>query len=211
MGVVSGARLHRFMSEPRWSAAQAEVADLLCEAVETTLEDALCATFISPRPWVETARILTDGGLVDTGYPVHRVTRIDDGPTIAEGDPLPDGWRFAAHHLYRTSTGLGGATTTVTPESGLLYPFAGVTALGSVTPRYDGAVHLAYDAGWGAQPTLVLAILRKAQVLMANRHDDTMTARGLDATKPPKLGEETWTKDELAQLGRYRRLGIGGR
>lgn len=207
--MVNGERLRRFMSEPSWTAAQKEVADLTCAAVETSLEGALFGTYITPRPYAETARIIADGGIVDTAYPVYRVTALDGAavPQPAEGEPavLPADYELRGHRLHHLPA---------TDAAGLAlasgWPFI-APAPRPAGQLYAGAVRISYLAGWGPEDGLVLAILRKAQTLMGNRHSDTVTVRGLSASAPPKLSPETWTDAELKPLGRYRRLGVGSR
>jgi len=204
MGVVSRERLKSFMSSPSWSAQQDETAELICAAVEESLEGALFGTLITARPWTETVPVLADTGMVDTTYPVSTVTRLDDGPLLEPTGPLPEGYRLQRHRLYRTQVGVEPQTLAAR------WPFVP----GGERPArqtYVGTVRIEYEAGWGPDSALVLAILRKAQALMGNRHDDTMTVRGLTASSPTKLAPENWTDAELKPLGRYRRLGIGGR
>jgi len=200
MGVITAERLRGFMSSPRWSAPQVEAVELICAGVESSLEDALYGTFITPRPWAETAPVLTDGGLVDTTYPVHRVSNID-GQMIGPNDPLPTRWRLQGHRLHLLPQ------TSLSATAVSRWPF--LPEHQPTRPRYSGHVDIAYEAGWGPTPALVLALLRKAQKLVDNRHSDTVTVRGLTAAAPPKLVPEDWTDAELKALGRYRRLGIG--
>ena len=204
MGVITAEQLRGFMSSPRWTAPQVEAVELICAGVESSLEDALYSTFITPRPWVETAPVLTDGGLVDTTHPVHRVSSID-GQTIGPDDPLPTGWRLQGHQLYRSPQDSPQTSLSVTAVS--RWPF--LPEHQPTRLRYSGHVDIAYEAGWGPTPALVLALLRKAQKLVDNRHSDTVTVRGLTAAAPPNLVPEDWTDAELKALGRYRRLGIG--
>jgi len=204
MSVVSRERLKAFMSSPGWSAQQDETAELVCAAVEESLEAALFGTFITPRPWVETAPVLAGTGLVDTTYPVFTVTRLDGGPLLTPADPPPGEYRLLRHRLYRTPVGADPQT----PAAG--WPFV-PSGEHSARQMYTGTVRVEYEAGWGPDNALILAILRKAQTLMGNRHDDTVTVRGLTASSPTKLAPEDWTEAELKPLGRYRRLGVGGR
>jgi len=202
MGVITAERLRGFMSSPRWTAPQVEAAELICEAVESSLEDALFGAFISPRPWAETAPVLTDGGLVDTTHPVYRVTCIA-GRVVAQDALLPAGWRLQDQRLYRLPQSTPDATATMT--SGWPYTLG----YRPTQPMYSSHVDIGYEAGWGPRGALVLALLRKAQKLVDNRHSDTVTVRGLTTAAPPKLVPEDWTDAELKALGRYRRLGIG--
>lgn len=207
VGVVDAKRLKRFMSEPQWSAAQTEVAELLCVAVEQSLEAALYDTFITPRPWTETARILAGSSIVDTTYPVFRVVRLDGGPELGADDPLPEDYLLQGHRLYHQPVS---ATADTALAAG--WPFIAPLSMSRPAGQpYAGAVRIEYMAGWGDAGPLVLAILRKAQTLMGNRHDDTMTVRALDAQAPPKLSPEDWSDAELKALGKFRRLGVGGR
>jgi hypothetical protein len=205
MPVVDGSRLNRFMSNPKWSPSQAETAEQVCAQVTASLEAALYRTHIEPVEVTESAPISARSGLVDLSYPVLRVLALGDA-TLAEDDPIPDGWTLRDHRLYRIETHLGSTVfaTVVAASSGL--PFFRRDH-GPAAPRYNGAALVRYLAGWGDEPALTLAILRKAQTLMGNRHDDTVTVRALDAQAPPKLGPEIWTEEELAPLGVYRRLG----
>jgi hypothetical protein len=41
---------------------------------------------------------------------------------------------------------------------------------------------------------------------MQNYHDDTVSVRGTDASRPAPLPDMHWTEDELAELGIYRNL-----
>lgn len=67
-----------------------------------------------------------------------------------------------------------------------------------------------YDGGWGAHPTLVAAILRKAEILMEGQHSDAIQKVGLDARQAPSAPPRYFTPDELAALGTFRRLGWAG-
>lgn len=197
------------MSSPSWNAAQKDAAEIICRAVEASLESALFGTWITPRPYRETARIVADTGIVDTAYPVYRVTSLDGAavPAPAEGElpELPADYELRGYRLYHVPAD---DTAGLALASG--WPFI-APARRPAGQVYAGAVRIEYLAGWGPEDGLVLALLRKAQTLMGNRHSDTVTVRGLNASAPPKLSPEVWTTDELAPLGRYRRLGVGGR
>lgn len=207
MPVVTDASLRRFMSNPRWSPEQTQVAADLCAQVESSLEAALGGTRITPVPRTETANILARTGLVDTDYPVHAVQDLD-GVTVADGDPLPDGWTLDNHRLSR------GLTSGTNYPSLLTLPSVTLSGLNSWGTGisgnpYSSIVTLTYLAGWGPEPALVNAILRKAAAFMQNRHSDVVVAVGLDAAAAPSPAPETWTVDELSALGRFRRLAMG--
>jgi hypothetical protein len=225
MAVVTAAQLRRFMSNPQWSAEQTEVAEELCVDLEVGLADALGGTFITPVAIAETAPVLIGSGQVDTRYPVSMVLAIG-GVAVDEGDPPPDGFVVRDYRLYRLAELTGLTATTGSPFVAVSeLPSWGAAWMGQsagwisgagpsehgVGAVYSGAVAVEYMAGWGAHPSLVNAILRKAAAFMENRHSDVAVAVGLDAQAPPKPTPEEWTDIELARLGRFRRLGIGGR
>lgn len=68
-----------------------------------------------------------------------------------------------------------------------------------------------YDGGWGEHPTLVAAILRKAELLMEGQHSDSVMKVGLDTRKGPSAPPRYFTPDEINALGIFRRLGWAGR
>jgi hypothetical protein len=170
---------------------------MLCEEVESTLADRLM-TKITTIPYVERVAILQTG-LVATRYPVYSVTSINGAPVTGN---LPAPWVIQEGYLRWTDTGA------FPPVADPLFSLAtGWSALG-VAPRVNGVgeVGLAYQAGWGDNDSLRLAILRKAGVIWLNRHDDSIIVRNLDSQSPPPLPTEEWTDAELAPLGIYRNL-----
>lgn len=193
--IVDEYRLNRFMSRPRWTDEQyAEAAEVL-EGLEAQLAGKL-NTPITPIPYLETVAILRSGQ-VDSTYPVAVVTGIN-GTAVTNG-VLPGGWRMQDGRLYATEA-----------PSFLGQPFS-LSAWGGgfgLPGRVDGlgSVRLEYMAGWGNVPALRLAILKKARTMMTNQHDDTVTARDLDASQPPSLPPEEWTPAELADLEIFRNL-----
>lgn len=205
MGVVSSTQLKHFMSDPQWSPAQTETAAIVLESLESTLADALGATLISPEPRTEQAPIIARSGQIATRYPVNRATLIE-GTEVVEGGPLPAGWRLEGHRLWAPIARFAQPTVTLSNWAWSRPAPAGPTG------PYAGTAEISYLAGWGTHPTLVLAILRKAQGMMSNRHSDAVTVRGLTASAPPKtVPDQPWTDDELKPLGRFRRFGrIGG-
>lgn len=195
MAIVDAERLNRFMSEPQWSAAQYEEAEDLLVMLEGELEDRL-NTKITPVPFSESCMIL-DSGLVDTRYHVYAVTSIN-GTAIVEGDPLPTGWVIRDHWL-RWDTAAIPSLTTSTLLSGWGY---GPHTVGRV--QGAGSVTLSYRAGLGDVPALRRALLSKGADIMNYRHDDTVTARGLDASEPaPPPPTEQWTRGEIDKLSKY--------
>lgn len=214
VGVVSADRLFRFMSEPKWSASQRDTAELTMESLERGLEGALFGTYITPRPFTETARIIAATGMVDTSYPVDQVTALD-GSALGEGDPLPAGYELREHRLFRPAAAMVGGSDFLTTGFAGLYAPTPARPAGAV---WAGSVSLSYMAGWGAEPALVLALLKKGATIMANRHSDTVTVRGLNAqagasrsVAATRSHPEDWSEEELKPLGVYRRLGAGGR
>jgi hypothetical protein len=208
MAIVDASRLRRFMSNPSWTPEQTQVAEDLCIELETGLEDALGGTRITPVPCAETARIVAVNGQVHTRFPVFSVTSLD-GVAVAEDDPLPTGYVLDQHALYYRSAV---STANLLDAAGWV-AISGLASWGdawggqNATNAYSGSVAIEYMAGWGAHPSLVNAILRKAAAFMDNRHSDVVVATGLDNQAPPKPTPEDWTDVELARLGRFRRLG----
>lgn len=202
MGVVDRTMLHRHMSEPRWTHAQEQEADRVCQAVEDDLAAALFGAVITPVERIESAPIDRDG-LVDTQLPVHSVLELDGAP-VAEGGPLPEGYDLRKGRLYMTS-GLSGSA------GALAVGWPWIAPVDLVPPYTGGVLRIRYMGGWGPDPALVEAILRKAAARMGNRHADTMVISGLNATPPPTSTPTVWTEDELKPLGRFRNLGWGSR
>lgn len=196
MGIVTAERVNRHLSSPAWTSAQFAEAEDLCEEIEATLADQL-NTPITPKPYSETAAIL-DSGLVATAYPVASVSVLN-GQTIAEGDPLPAGWVLVDHRIRQQPPN----PLTLTVSTLALFP-SGVAA----RAQGFGAVGVSYQAGYGNEPTLRITILEKVAAIMLNRHDDTVIARGLDASAPAAVpgSAGNWTEQELAPLGRFRNI-----
>jgi hypothetical protein len=167
------------------------------DGLESQLESSLYGTYITPRTLIEVAPILSTGQ-VATRQVVHSVSSI--AGTVLEGDdPLPTGWilNTGEHRLYWTAT----APLFLPPVSILLPAPSAV-----VHVRAIGSVPLIYQGGYGADPGLVLAIMKKASKIMINYHDDSIVMRGTDSSKPLPLAGEDWTDDELKPLGTYRNL-----
>lgn len=210
--IVDVTRLNRYMSSPQWTADQEAAAGDVLAGLESTLESALYGTFITPRPYVEEAAVLTSG-LVVTRHPVAWVNEIDGtAPAVpdmpadqspGEGQVLPSPWVLVEHRVRRIGRPGFGATGYST-----LFP-AEPTAWGIPAGRVGGAVasvNLSYQAGWGDVPALRKAILDKARAIMWNTHDDTVIMRNTDGAKPPPVPSEDWTEAELAKLGVFRNL-----
>lgn len=194
MAIVDAERLNRFMSEPHWTPAQYEEAEDLVVMLESELEGMLNAR-ISPVSFTETCTVL-DSGLVDTRYHVYSVSTLN-GTTIPEGDPLPSGWAIRDHWLRWEGTGF------VSP-----YPLSayGLSAPVHTSGRVQGAaaITLTYRAGLGDEPSIRRAILSKGADIMNYRHDDTVIARGLDASEPPPVPSQEWTDAEVGKLSRFK-------
>lgn len=199
MGIVTAKRLNRFLSGPNWTDDLYDEAAQLCQEIESTLADNLM-TMISTVPWTEQVSILQTG-LVATRYPVNSVDSINGTPVTGD---LPAPWVIQNGRLRWTAT--SDFPPSPDPAFSLL---TGWSALG-VAPRVQGIgmVNLAYQAGWGDNDTLRLAILRKVGVIWLNRHDDSIIARNLDSQSPPPLPSEEWTDAELKPLGIYRNLAV---
>lgn len=200
MGIVTTNRLNTFLSGPTWQDSQWEEAGRLCEEVESTLAAQLM-TYITPRPYIERVAILASG-LVATTHPVVSVTAIDGAPAP---DPLVAPWRIQDGRLRWVQDSAPPFGVPSGSPFTLLDPYS--TLYGQV-PRVDGvgAVTVDYQAGWGDDPTLRLAILRKLGAIWVNRHDDTVVVRDMDASNPPPLPSEEWSEEELKPLGTYRNL-----
>lgn len=191
--IVTPQALNDHLSNPQWSDGQWRDAEETLAEVESGLEAALFATYITPRTYREVVPILRSG-MLDTAYPVFEVSSVGDLP---EGT-LPDGWVVQDHRIYAALSAWGSC--------------AGVAFVSQVPANRVGMTDaigqsvVTYQAGWGAVPALVGAIKRKAGRIMANRHDDSVVMRNLDATRPVPLTPEDWTPEELAPLGAFRRL-----
>jgi hypothetical protein len=216
VAIVEVTRLHRFMSSPQWSPEQREEAAELLGDLENTLEDALGGTHITPVPFAETARIVVATGALDTAYPVFAVTRVD-GVAVADGDSLPPGYLLhdgTLRVLAATST----STASTWPAGTSWVAVSELSRWASAWPSsyasgslYGGEVALEYLAGWGPRPTLAKAILTKAAAIMKNRHEDAIVTTGIGGqpVQSSPLSED-WSPEELANLGRFRRLRAGG-
>lgn len=191
MPIVSRAELHKFMSEPEWSPGQQDAADMTLAGVESSLEDHLYGAPISPRePMFEVAPV-SPRGIVMTSYPVFSVGMIGD-VVVDEDHPL------AAPYTIR------GGYVRVVPTASTSYPL--YPTYPSYSPGASSAVSLTYRPGWGSIDGLRIAILRKAKNIMQDAHDDTMVARGTDATRLPALPPVEWTESEIKSVGTYRNL-----
>lgn len=196
MAIVTADRFNRFLGSPHWRDDQQDEAAALLEEIEDSLADRL-DTRISPTEYAERAPVLRSG-LVATRYPVTQVTELD-GTDVSTG--LPDGWEIRDHYLRQLTPGYGYTAPLSTLGWGWESDPAGRT-------ESIGSVELRYQAGLGDMPALRKAILRKASAYWANRQDETVTVRDLDATQPPNPVPEEWTADEIENLSRYRNLHI---
>lgn len=204
MSVVKAERLNDFMSNPAWSAEQELEAQRVLDEVEDSLAAALWHTKITPEPFVETCPVLRSG-MVATRYPISAVLAIG-GVAVAEGAPLPAGYRLFEHRLY---TRIPNRSMPIVSGPIGLRAVDAFWATGELGGSGGGSIELSYMAGWGPRPALVEAILRKAKGLFLDNHDDSMMARGTDATPPPATGAAGWTDEELAPLGIFRNLSGG--
>lgn len=201
MAIITVPQLNRFMSSPQWTEEQQLAALDVIEGVEGKLEGALFQAYITPRAMAEVAPILRSG-LVATAQPVFSVSKVD-GVVVDSGHPLLSPWVHTEHRLRHLSPPLPA-------PSGYGYGF-GVTPTawgGANVPYVDavGQVEVFYQGGWGDLPALRLAILTKSQALMLNRHDDSITARNMNAERAPYVVPEEWTEVELKPLGIFRNL-----
>lgn len=206
MGVVTAKRLNDFMSSPEWTVPQQNAVQDVLDGLEGTLESLLFGAWITPRPTAEVAPILRSG-LVAARQPVHAVTRID-GVAVDEDHPLAAPWTLVRHRLHNATAGVSAPA---------LSPFTLSDPLpwGSARSRDSspiGRVTLEYLGGWGDEPAIALAILRKARNWARNWLEDTVRIRDADSEQAPPLAEE-WTETELDALSVYRNLTIvrGGR
>jgi len=200
--------LNRYMSEPRWTTAQEIEADRHCAAVERELEGHLFGAKITPVPMTEVAAVGREG-MVTTSLPVASVISLNGAPitTGDDGPVLPEGYSLRSHRLWLASTTTDAWTFGVPWFESRPSPYSGA-------PYYTGySVTVQYLGGWGAEPALVEAILRKAARRMSGRHADTVVLTGLNAqpANAPANGESpNFTEDDLKALGPYRNLGWGG-
>ena len=205
MGVVTGKMLHRYMSEPRWTSAQEQESDRHVAAVERELEGALYGATISPVEMVESVTV-SPKGRVDTSLPVLAVRSLD-GVELPDGT-LPAGWVLRNHRLSVPTTPGFVAATVTTPWLGSIGYGSGYGAVPAAS--YEVPYVLRYQGGWGAEPALVEAILRKAARRMSGQHADTIVVTGLTAQpsgSPAASESPNFTEDDLRPLGRYRALG----
>lgn len=198
--------LHRHMSEPRWTAAQEAEAERLVDAVERELSAALYGAQITPVPRNEVVGV-TREGMVATSLPVATIISLD-GVAIAtteDGPVLPAEWLLRDHRLWSLAVAGGPVQLYGLPWSRDVGYTGG--------PFYTGAtVALQYMGGWGSEPTLVEAILRKAHIRMSGAHSDTVAVTGLNAQPANQQTRESpyFTDDDMKSLGRFRALGWGG-
>jgi hypothetical protein len=199
MAIVDAQRVNRYLSEPFWTESQWAEAETLCVEKEDELAARL-VTPITPVPYEETATVL-DSGLVATTYPVVTVTSFLGEP-VDDTHPLPQGWGLINGRVRLRPA------DAVIPVLGTL----GMTSFWQVSlgaaSRIQGnsAVNIGYQAGWGAVPALVNAILRKVAAIMKNRHDDTLLtddAGSATGKQTPTVVEE-WTDAELMTLSIFR-------
>lgn len=210
--VVTREMLHRHMSEPRWTPAQEAEADRVVQAVERDLSAALYGAPITPVPRNEVVSV-TREGMVSTSLPVAQLVSLNGStivtdPTTGAPTNLPAGYSLRDHWLWQSfaaGESWGGAFGVPWWNAP-----AGPTYTGA--PYYTGySVAVTYLGGWGAEPALVEAILRKAAVRMSGRHADTMVITGLNAQPANQASRETpdFTDQDMKSLGRFRNLGWG--
>lgn len=190
MGVVTARRLNDFMSSPEWSPAQQNAVQDVLDGLEASLESSLFGAWITPRRAAEVAPILRSG-LVATRQPVHALATVD-GVAVDADHPLAAPWTLSNNRLRNMMAGVS------TPP--LIFD---LTSPRPTSGSVIGQVAVEYDGGWGAEPALVLAILRKARNWARNWLEDTVRIRDADSEQAPPLLEE-WTEAELKALGRYR-------
>lgn len=195
MGVVSAERLNDFMSNPDWTPGQRNAVQDVLDGLESSLENHLFGAWITPRPTTEVAPILASG-LVAARWPVYAVRKID-GVTVDTDHPLAAPWTLENRRL-RTAA----VVTTFPPVLGLSTPWGSGRVAAT---KSTGQVTLEYEGGWGDEPAIVLAILRKARNWARNWLEDTVSFTETEAQQPPPLAEE-WTKAELDSLSRYRNI-----
>jgi hypothetical protein len=195
--IVKQEELNRYLSNPVWDAEMQEAAQTLLDDLTDSLARALWGSRIVPSPFAERAPIIARTGQVITRYPVFSVTELEGDPITA----LPSGWQLDRHRLYQVNTG---------SNAGFNFLQTGWGGFGNtpVQGEYSGWVTLGYQAGWGPEPALKLAILRKGKALFLNNNDDTLIARGTSADPPQPLPNEDWTAAELDPLGTFRRIGL---
>lgn len=202
--------LNLHMSSPQWTAAQAAEAERVGNAVERELSAALYGAPITPVPRSEVVTV-TREGMVATSLPVARLDSLNGltivtDPTTGAPTNLPAGYTLRDHRLWQDLTAGAGAFGV---------PWWGGPGEVSFAsgPYYTGySVALTYLGGWGPEPALVEAILRKAAVRMSGRHADTVVISGLNAQPSNRQPRESpnFTDEDMRSLGRFRALGWGG-
>lgn len=198
--VVTVGQVRNYLSSPPWSAEQEASCALLISQRQRDLENYFSCP-IDPRDRIENVAML-DSGLLATTWPVFRVYAIDTttvtGPGAVYGEALP------SPYVWRDE----GWVSAPEPALALANTTRPYSLLSGDT--FAPKVAMSYAGGWGGQPDIVGAIIQKVAAVMLNRHDDTVTVRGLDAKPPPPLKEE-WTDAELKRLSYRRRLRGGHR
>lgn len=198
--------LHRAMSEPKWTTAQQAEAERLVDAVERELSAALYGAPITPVPRNEVVGVSREG-MVSTALPVAAVVSLNGVAVDAapEGgvQVLPTGYTLRNHYLWRDDVSSGARTY----DLQWLYEYR--QPAGSALPYTGLSVAVQYLGGWGAEPSLVEAILRKAKIRMSGAHSDTVVITGLNSApangqprESPNFGD-----DDMKALGRFRALG----
>ena len=196
--VVIVEQVRHYLSSPPWSGAQEATCALLIDQRQRELQNYLNCP-IDPVERLEAVEVL-ESGLLATTWPVFQVLEINTtvlSPGAFYGDALPDPYTWRDEGWVSAPAQDGGVGNFSRPYSLL----ASVSCGPPLLP-------IRYMAGWGPQPDITGAIIQKVAAVMLNRHDDTVTARALDAKAPPPLKEE-WTPAELKALS-YRRRPRGG-
>lgn len=196
VSIVTAKRLNDYMSSPEWTPEQTTAVQDVLDGLERELESALYGAWITPRRITEVAPILRSG-LVATTQVVHTLHRIGD-VVVDDAHPPVLPWVLRDHRLRTLSPGSP-------PASFTLGEAAGWGSGRADTVDSVGRVVVDYDGGWGEDPALVLAILRKAANWANNWTEDSIRITDTDGATPPPMTEE-WTADELAALGVYRNL-----
>ena len=197
--VVAVQQVRDYLSNPPWSAHQSSACALLITRRQAELERWMRCP-IDPVERTEVVPILRRTGIVATSAPVFRVIDIDGasaGGSATYGQPLP------APYEWREEGWVGAPAQPPYPAY-TSRPFSLVNPM-----ECDQRITMHYMAGWGPVSDIVGAIVAKVAATMLNRHDDTVTARALDAKEPPPIKEE-WADSELVMLRSRRRLRGGG-